>query len=105
MVAIQWASHRGHTAIVELLLNNSRVNKTLDINSILGVAAAAGHIDIVKVLVKHGVDINKDQTNSPILIASQNNHLDIVEYLKGLRRCEWRSGIVYFLLNCVGIEI
>ena len=103
MIAIQWASQYGHTPIVELLLNDSRVKKTVDIESILWNAAAAGYLDIVKVLVKHGVDINKDETNSPLLIASENNHLDIVEYLKKLRRCEWRPGIVYYI--CVGSEI
>ena len=89
-------SENGHTAIVELLLNDSRVKKTVDIESILRIAAVAGHLAIVKVLVKHGADINKDQTKSPILIASENGHQHIVEYLKGLRRCEWRSGIVCY---------
>ena len=96
MIAIQWASDKGHTAIVELLLNDSRVKSTVDIESILGIAVGAGHIEIVKVLVKYGADINKDQTNSPLLIASQKGRQHIVEYLKRLRRCEWRSGIVCY---------
>ena len=96
MIAIQYASQNGYIAIAELLLNDSRVKRTVDIDSILWTAAADGDINIVKVLVKYGVDINKDETKNPLLIASQNNHLDIVEYLKRLRRCEWRSGIVCY---------
>ena len=85
---------------MKLLLNDSRIKRILDIELILGIAAAAGQLDVVKVLVKHGADINKDKTKSPLLVASQNDHLDIVEYLKRLRRCEWRSGIVCYWIIC-----
>lgn len=81
------ASERGHTNIVELL-----IEKGADVNQMcactgatpLYIAAKNGHTDVVKVLIANKAVVDQTCTDAglrPLYIAAQNGHTEVVEVL------------------------
>jgi len=78
---IGYASYKGHTNIVKLLLNDRRVDPSAGDNSAIRNASENGHTDIVKILLNDKRVDPSERDNSAIRYASQNGYLEIVELL------------------------
>ena len=78
--AIRYASENGHADVVELLLEDERVDP-IDDNYVIIIASTEGHTDVVKLLLEDGRANPSDRDNLAIKYASQNGHTDIVQLL------------------------
>jgi len=86
--AFYGACFEGHTEVVELLLNDKRININKAETSLgqtpFNVACRNGHIETVKLLLNDKrVNINEEnyQSSTPFLVACQNDHIGIVKLL------------------------
>lgn len=83
--SLMWASLRGHTNAVKLLLSNGVELNALDVSnqSALALASFSGHLEIVKLLVEKGAEINpKNPKAKPALESAVGmGHGDIAKYL------------------------
>lgn len=77
---LHWAAYRGHSAVVERLLQNGapvdqRVNKG---STPLHLAAYKGHVEVVALLLEHGADVNARNEDgiTPLDWARSNSHPD-----------------------------
>jgi ankyrin repeat protein len=78
---IRVASARGHTKMVELLLQDGRIDPTTDSNAAIGYASLNGHVDIVALLLQDSRVDPTDYGNYAIKRAIFNGHIDIVSLL------------------------
>lgn len=83
--ALHYASDRGHTSIVQLLLTaGCNANHTSSDNvSPLHLASSQGHCDIVKLLVQAGARVNHitNSKTTPLHFASSQGHIKIMHVL------------------------
>ena len=77
---LQWASHKGHYDIVELLLKNDADVHALD-DFALRWASKNGHLDVVELLLKNGADVHV-KNDAALQWASNHNHLNVIKLLK-----------------------
>ena len=81
MCAIEFASENQHLNIVQLLLNDERVDPSSHNNQAIRSASKNGHHEVVQLLLTDSrVDPSADD-NYAIQIASENGHLNIVQLL------------------------
>lgn len=83
--SLMWASLRGHTNAVKLLIVNGAELNAVDVSnqSALALAAFSGRLEIVKLLVEKGAEINPKNPKAKTALASavtQGNG-DIAKYL------------------------
>ncbi|KAG9530703.1 purine and uridine phosphorylase, partial [Aureobasidium melanogenum] len=84
MTALKWASAKGHSNIVLMLLNKGAdVNaQSGDSGNALQIASARGHDNIVKTLLDKGADVNNQSGDYTALQeASEEGHEKIVQML------------------------
>ena len=89
MTALLWASKEGYPEIVELLINNSRVDinkeRNIDGATALMLASYNGHTNVVDILLdQYDIGIAKITTltgESALMLASYKGHEDIVRLL------------------------
>ena len=85
---LQYAAMKGHTAIVELLLGNERINVNLvneDGNTALHYAAWKGHKNVVELLLGHeqiNVNIVNYWGRTPLDTAAGHNHHGIENLIR-----------------------
>jgi ankyrin repeat protein len=82
---IYYACRKGHTDIVQILLDNN-----CDIHGAMHRACEGGYKDIVEILIKHNVNINQrggELDETPIYYACRNGHTDIVQQLLSSKIC------------------
>ncbi|KAK6543588.1 hypothetical protein TWF694_000331 [Orbilia ellipsospora] len=77
------ASSKGHTKIVELLLNRGAVINTREGDFLHALAAAStnGYIKIVELLLDRGADVKSINGSDALLKASAAGHIEIVKLL------------------------
>ncbi|KAJ2991885.1 hypothetical protein HDV02_003400 [Globomyces sp. JEL0801] len=80
-LAIRFASRKGQTEIVKLLLKDSRVDPSAQNNSAIREAATYGHIEIVKLLLHDSRVDPSAQNNSAIQGAATYGHIEIIKLL------------------------
>ena len=84
--ALIWASRKGDTATVELLLTHGADISAKDNYGYTALmwASQNGHTAIVELLLTHGADINaqNDYGYTALMYASQNGHTATVELLR-----------------------
>ena len=76
------ASLNGHLAVVERLLEDSRVDPSADRNRAIRMASQNGHLPVVERLLEDSRVDPSAQDNWAIKLASQNGHSAVVERLK-----------------------
>ncbi|WP_422135591.1 MULTISPECIES: ankyrin repeat domain-containing protein [unclassified Endozoicomonas] len=87
LTALMVASIRGHTDVVERLINagaNPNAARTLDGTSPLFLAALKGNADCLEILINAGADLNAARTldgATPLFIAAWKGNTDCVEIL------------------------
>ena len=81
------ASFMNHTEVVAVILNDSRTDVNLVVNSdnALFTASEKGHTEIVLLLIKHPhIDVNnknKRSRKTALIIAAENHHIGIIKVL------------------------
>jgi hypothetical protein len=75
------ASGNGRTAIVQLLLTDSRVDPSVDENNAIRLASARGHDNVVKLLLADPRADPAADSNYAIRYASSNGHAGVVKLL------------------------
>ena len=87
--ALMIAAYKGHTDIVELLLNNGAQIETQnnDGDTALMRAVINNSIDAALVLLVHGANIEAEdkQGHTPLIVAAQNGLMDMANLLLGQR--------------------
>lgn len=82
--ALITAAHKGHTRVVQVLLE-AGADPNLDDKSNTPLAAATyhGHTEVVKILIGYGADVNWSNWayKRPLTVAQRNNYEKIVELL------------------------
>ena len=73
--------YRGHDEVVELLLENPRVDPSAEDNYAIRKASQAGEVEVVKLLLKDPRVDPSANYNDAIGIASRNGHHKVVELL------------------------
>jgi WD40 repeat protein len=79
--AITWAAENGHAALVELLLQDDRVDPTAKDNIAFRRAAASGHVSVVELLLQDDRVDPTAKDNIAFQFAASNGHLQVVERL------------------------
>jgi ankyrin repeat protein len=83
--ALIWASRKGHTDIVELLLNNGANVNLAPYSGVsaLHLASKYGHKQIVELLLNKGADVNAETSGkfTALILASEQGNIDIVKLL------------------------
>ena len=76
--AIVEASFNGHEDVVQLLLEDERVDPSADSNSALVLASQEGHLEIVELLLGDPRTDPADGNNSALRQAAENGHRETV---------------------------
>ncbi len=102
--SIGWASIKGHTEIVKILLEDPRVDPSDRNNLAIRLASENGHIEIVKLLLKDPRVDPSDYNNYAIIYASTKGHAEIVKLLLADPRvdpsAENNLAIRWAVVNC-----
>jgi ankyrin repeat protein len=85
---IQDACHHGNKELVELLLQDERVDPSDNFNLAIQISSMKGHKEIVELLLQDARVDPSDSFNSAIALAMMNGHEDVVELLKQDPRVE-----------------
>ncbi|KAJ6050499.1 uncharacterized protein N7446_010608 [Penicillium canescens] len=90
---LQAAAAKGHTEIVQLLLDNrADINETSDpYGTALTAASWHNHIDIVELLLANSASVNfrygvSDDFRSPLAAAAERGNLQVVQLLLAKKR-------------------
>ena len=100
-----WAANRGHSTIVELLVDSGAQLDVLDNDGAtpMMIAALSGNTDCVKTIQQAGGDMEIQSTATgatALIMASQEGHQDIVEMLvRGGTRMDTYSNYGYCPLH------
>lgn len=79
--AIQWASDKGHTEVVRLLLTSPRVDPSAGVNCAIRWASHNGHAEVVKLLLDNPRVNPGAMDNLAIQWASRIGHTEVVRLL------------------------
>ena len=87
MTPLEWATRKGHTDVVRVLLGNKAdVNASRHTDGVtpLYIAAQNGHTEVVKLLLDNKADVNASRHTdgvTPLYMAAQNGHTEVVKLL------------------------
>ena len=89
MTPLEWATRKGHTDVVRVLLGNKAdVNASRHTDGVtpLYIAAQNGHTEVVKLLLDNKADADVNASShtggtTPLYIAAQNGHTEVVKLL------------------------
>ena len=84
--ALMYAAYRGHTSIVQYLLDEGAPVNTQDVDGVtsLMLASSLGHSEVVRVLINYGADVNilaKDLNATALLFACSSQRTVCVDLL------------------------
>jgi ankyrin repeat protein len=93
--AIQIASYFGRTEVVQLLLNDNRIDPSAYNNNAIQKASSKGHVEVVRLLLSDNrVDPSADD-NTAIRWASKNGYVEVVQLLLSDNRVDPSAGDNY----------
>jgi hypothetical protein len=75
------AVRKGHTPIVELLLEKANVDATVNNNEAIRLASTNGNVDIVRMLLSHPEVDPGDMDNEALFEATRKGYIDVVRLL------------------------
>jgi ankyrin repeat protein len=75
------AAHHGHVAVVERLLEDARVDPSIDGGAVVRTAAVGGHADVVQLLLRDARADPSAHGNRALQTASNLGHSDVVRLL------------------------